>query len=79
MVRQEKNLENVWYPDIQEKKSIIFEAEQSDVPEKLSKMKYEFVNMVVTVLLVRVYIPGQWGKIQTGVSSRENEKIRKRE
>ena len=59
MVRQEKNLENVWYPDIQEKKSIIFEAEQSDVPEKLSKMKYEFVNMVVTVLLVRVYIPGQ--------------------
>ena len=59
MVRQEKNLENVWYSDIQEKKSIIFEAEQSDVPEKLSKMKYEFVNMVVTVLLVRVYIPGQ--------------------
>ena len=59
MVRQEKNLENVWYPDIQEKKSIIFEAEQSDVPEKLSKMKYEFVNMVVTVLLIRVYIPGQ--------------------
>lgn len=49
----------MWYPDIQEKKSIIFEAEQSDVPEKLSKMKYEFVNMVVTVLLIRVYIPGQ--------------------
>ena len=65
----------MWYPDIQEKKNIIFEREQSDVPKKYSKMKYEFVNMVVTVLLIRVYIPGRWGKIQTGVDSREN-KIR---
>ena len=47
----------MWYPDIQEKKNI-FEREQSDVPKKYSKMKYEFVNMVVTVLLIRVYIPG---------------------
>ena len=47
----------MWYLDIQEKKSI-FEGEQSDVPEKLSKTKYEYVNMVVTVLLIRVYIPG---------------------
>ena len=66
----------MWYLDIQEKKSI-FEGEQSDVPEKLSKTKYEYVNMVVTVLLIRVYIPGHWGKIQIGVGSRENEKIRK--
>ena len=65
----------MWYPDIQEKKNIIFEREQSDVPKKYSKMKYEFVNMVVTVLLIRVYTPGRWGKIQTGVDSREN-KIR---
>ena len=49
----------MWYPDIQEKKNIIFEREQSDVPKKYSKMKYEFVNMVVTVLLIRVYTPGR--------------------
>jgi len=33
----------VWYPDIQEKKSTIFEREQLDVPKKYSNMKYEFV------------------------------------